>query len=139
MRLKIKKKPPKIIDIKKCIMNNKKNKINKNSNKTNQNTQKIYNIINPKPNLKINNLNYKTNIREDNRKKIINVNTTGINSKSITKEKENKYEKYLDIFDEEKIIKRNYSNSGYSKIINSISNKRNFNIIFFRKIFRYNK
>ena len=122
--IKINKKPPKIIDIKKCIMNNKKNKINKNSNKTNQNKQKIYNIINPKPNLKINNLNYKTNIREDNRKKIINVNTTGINSKSITKEKENKYEKYLDIFDEEKIIKRNYSNSGYSKIINSISNKR---------------
>ena len=122
--IKINKKPPKIIDIKKCIMNNKKNKINKNSNKTNENKQKIYNIINPKPNLKINNLNYKTNIREDNRKKIINVNTTCINSKSITKEKENKYEKYLDIFDEEKIIKRNYSNSGYSKIINSISNKR---------------
>ena len=122
--IKISKKPPKIIDIKKCLMNTKKNKIIKNSNRNNPNKQKLYKIINNKPNLKINNLNYKTNIHEDNHKKIINVNTTGINSKSISKEKENKYEKYLGIFEEEKIIKRNYSNSGYNKIINSISNKK---------------
>ena len=117
--IKINKKPPKIIDIKKCLMNSKKNKIIKNPNKyikNNPNKQKICNMINNKPNLKINNINYKTNTREDNHKKIINVNTA-INSKSITKE--NKYEKYLDIFEEEKIIKRNFSNSGYNKIINS--------------------
>ena len=122
--IKINKKPPKIIDIKKCLMNSKKNKIIKNPNKyikNNPNKQKICNMINNKPNLKINNINYKTNTREDNHKKIINVNTA-INSKSITKE--NKYEKYLDIFEEEKIIKRNFSNSGYNKIINSISSKR---------------
>ena len=120
--IKINKKAPKIIDIKKCLINNKKNKIIKNQNKYNKiiSNKKINNSIYNKPNLKINNINYKTNIREEYRKKI-NANTA-LNSNSITKE--NKYEKYLDFFEEEKVIKRNYSNTACYKIIKTISNKR---------------
>ena len=121
--IKINKKAPKIIDIKKCLINNKKNKIIKNANKYNKiiSNKKISNSIYNKPNLKINNINYKTNIREEYRKKIINANTA-LNSNSITKE--NKYEKYLDFFEEEKVIRRNYSNTACYKIIKTISNKR---------------
>jgi len=124
--IKINKKAPKIIDIKKCIMNNKKNKIIKPCEKYNKNLSNkanIYNLINNKPILKINNINYKTNIKEEHHKKIKNNANHIFNSNSITKE--NRYEKYLVLFEEEeKKIKRNYSNNFYNKIINSISNKR---------------
>ena len=123
--IKINKKTPKIIDIKKYIINNKKNKIINPQNKNNKNISnkaKIYNLINNKPNLKINNINYRTNLKEDHHKKIKNNASTGLNSNSNTKE--NKYEKYLELFQEEKIIKRNYSNNFYNKIISSISNNR---------------
>ena len=123
--IKINKKAPKIIDIKKYIINNKKNKVIKASNNYNQkisNKAKIYNLINNKPNLKINNINYKSNLKDDHHKKIINKASSVLNSNSITKD--NKYEKYLDIFEETKIIKRNYSNNGTNKIIKAISNKR---------------
>ena len=123
--IKINKKAPKIIDIKKCIINNKKNKKNNPMNKYSKNLsnkKRIYNLINNKPNLKINNSNFKTNLKDENRKKIINKESTGLNSNSITNG--NKYEKYLNIFEEEQIIKRNYSNNVNNKKIKSISNKR---------------
>ena len=124
--IKINKKPPKIIDIKKCIINNKKNNIKKISNKYSMNLSiktKIYNLMNNKPNLKLNNNNYKTNFKEAPHKKIKNNPNTELNSHSNSKDK-NKYQKYLDLFEEEKIIRRNNSNNTANKIINPISNKR---------------
>ena len=102
--IKINKKPPKIIDIKKCIINNNRNGIKKASNKYNKkltNKAKFYNLMNNKHNLKINNNNYKINLKEAPHKKIKNNPSTVLNSHSNSKEK--KFQKYLDLFEEEKI------------------------------------
>ena len=123
--IKINKKAPKIIDIKKCIINNNKNNIKKAANKYNKNLTykaKLYNLMNNKPNLTINNNNYKTNLKEAPHKKMKNNPSTVLNSHSNSKEK--KFQKYLDLFEEEKIIRRNYSNNVTNKIINPISYKR---------------
>ena len=128
--IKINNKNPKIIDIKKFIINNNKIRTIKDSNKYNKNSSnkvKIYNLVNNKPNIKLDNFNYKTNLKDDHYKKIINTNTI-LNSKATEKEKDKenkrKYQKYLDIFEDEKIIiKRNYSNNAYNKFIKSVSKK----------------
>ena len=125
------KKTPKIIDIKKCIIINNKNKIKNNignnnynliNNKRGQsvsNKQKSYNIINNRPNIKINNPN---NYYKNGRGKKMTKNNTVLNSNSITHN--SNFIDYTDIIDNEKILKRNYSNNINNKIIKSISNSK---------------
>ena len=127
------KKTPKIIDIKKCIIINKnKNNINyidKNNNNYNlinnkrgqsvSNKTKPHNSINNRPNIKINNPN--NNYKNERSKKIVKNNTV-LNSNSITHN--SNYVEFTDIIDDEKILKRNYSNNAHNKIIKSISNSK---------------
>ena len=124
------KKAPKIIDIKKCIIINNRNKskkfdkhnnynlINNKRGQSAANKQNEYNIINKRSNLKINNPNiyYKKG-----RGKKMTKNNTVLNSNSITQN--SNYVEYTDILDDEKILKRNFSNIGH-KIIKSISNSK---------------
>ena len=125
------KKTPKIIDIKKCIIiNNKKKKKNNDNKNINynlinnrrgqscSNKAKAYNILNNKHNLKINNPNYYKNERS----KKMTKNNIVLNSNSITHN--SNYVEYTDIIDDEKIMKRNYSNNVHNKIIKSISNSK---------------
>ena len=123
------KKTPKIIDIKKCIIvkNNKNNNKDKNYNLINNkrgksvaNKTKPYNLINNRPTLKINDPN--NNDYKNERGKKISKNTTVFNSNSITYN--NNYIEYTDIIDDEKKLKRNYSNNANNKIIKSISNSK---------------
>lgn len=121
------KKTPKIIDIKKCLINN-NNKVKNNgcldnnynlvNNKRGQsvsNKQKLYNQQNMKY--------YSKKIKNKNeRLKIRTKNNTVLNSKSIVQN--SNYVEYTDILDDEKILKRNYSNDVHKKVINSISNSK---------------
>ena len=130
----IHKKTPKIIDIKKCLIinNNKKKKnnnyignninynlINEKRGQSCSNKSKNFNIINNKPNLKIKNSN---NYYKNERSKKMTKNNTVLNSNSITHN--SNYVEYTDIIDDEKIMKRNYSNNVHNKIIKSISNSK---------------
>ena len=128
------KKTPKIIDIKKCIIINKNKNINNNINKTEKNNnynlinnkrgqsvsnkQRTYNIINNKPNIKISNPNIDP--KNERPKKIVKNNTV-LNSNSIIHN--SNYIEYTDIIDDEKILKKNYSNNIHN-IIQSISNSK---------------
>ena len=127
------KKAPKIIDIKKCIiMNNRnnksKNKFDRNNNynlinnkrgQSLSNKQKDFNIINNRPNLRINN---PSNYYINGRSKKMTKNNTVLNSNSINHN--SNFVEYTDIIEDEKILKRNYSNIGHNKIIKSISNSK---------------
>ena len=125
------KKTPKIIDIKKCIIINNRNKSKKFDKNTNYNLinnkrgqsvtnkQNEYNIVNKRPNLKIKNPG---NYYQKGRGKKITKNNTVLNSNSITHN--SNYVEYTDILDDEKILKRNYSNIGHNKVIKSISNSK---------------
>ena len=127
------KKAPKIIDIKKCIIINNRNKTNNKLDRNNNynlinnkrgqsvaNKQKEYNLINNRPNLKIN--NNSNNYYKKGRSKKATKNNTVLNSNSITHN--SNYIEYTDIIDNEKILKRNYSNIGYNKVLKSISNSK---------------
>ena len=124
------KKTPKIIDIKKCIiMNNRnnksKNKLDRNNNynlinnkrgQSLSNKQKDFNVNN-RPNLRINN---PTNYYINGRSKKMTKNNTVLNSNSINHN--SNIIEYTDIIDDEKKLKRNYSNIGHNKKIKTISN-----------------
>ena len=127
------KKTPKIIDIKKCIiMNNRnnksKNKLDRNNNynlinnkrgQSLSNKQKDFNITNNRLNLRINN---PSNYCINGRSKKMTKNNTVLNSNSINHN--SNFIEYTDIIDDEKILKRNYSNIGHNKKIKSISNSK---------------
>ena len=121
------KKTPKIIDIKKCLINNNNkvknagcldnnyNLINNKRGQSVSNKQKLYNHQNLKY--------YSKKIKNKNeRLKMRTKNNTVLNSKSIVQN--SNYVEYTDILDDEKILKRNYSNDVHKKVINSISNSK---------------
>ena len=113
------KRTPKIIDIKKCIINN-KNKVNIN------NLDNNYNLVNNKRGQSVSNkqkfLNQNINKNKNERIKKMTKNNTVLNSNSITQN--SNYVDYTEIIDDEKMLKRNYSNAVHSKIINSVSNSK---------------
>ena len=129
------KKTPKIIDIKKCIINSNylegnQNLVNNKRGQSVSNKQKMYNLIN-KP-LKINNQN-KHKYKNERIKKITKNNTV-LNSNSITQN--SNYVDYTDIINDEKILKRNYSNAVHNKIINSVSNSKSKSLSKSKKYYK---